>query len=129
MKLMYFSEQTLPKQMGGGSKVSRVAFSKAGIITFNPPACELISLKAGDKVTLAQDEEDPRNWYFFKDPQHGFELRAGYKDKGCMFNHKVMVHSLLTAFGKPEDVTHNFKVAGQPTIMKNDKTKYWGILI
>lgn len=129
MKLMYFSAQTLPKQMGRGSKLPRVAFSKSGTITFNPPACELIGLKAGDKITLAQDEEDPRNWYFFKDAQHGFELRAGYKDKGSMFNHKVMVSAFLQAFEKPEDVTHNFMIAGQPTVMKNDKIKYWGILI
>jgi hypothetical protein len=129
MKLNYFSEQTLPKQMGGGSKLPRVAFSKSGTITFNPAAGQLMGLKGGDKVTLAQDEEDPRNWYFFKDPQHGFELRPGYKDKGSMFNHKVMVQALLQAFGKPEDITHNFKIAGQPTVMKNDKTKYWGILI
>lgn len=129
MKLIYFSEQTLPKQMGVGIKLPRVSFNKAGLISFNKKACELIGLKAGEKVTLAQDEEDPRNWYFFKDAQHGFELRPGYKDAGCLFNHRQMTESLLQAFQKPMDITHKFTIAGIPTVMKSDKTKYWGILI
>lgn len=116
--------------MGGGMRKSaRVSFTKSGVIQFSPSASELMGIKSGDKITLAQDEEDAHNWYFFKDSQHGFELRAGYKDAGCMFNHRGLVHELLGAFGKPEDVTHKFLIAGEPTVMKGDKTKYWGILI
>jgi hypothetical protein len=131
MKLIYFSAQTLPKEMGGGStKLPRVSFTKAGIIQFNKQACELIGLKAGDKVTLSQDDDAPQNWYFFKDKQHGFELRAAYKDAGCIFNHKELVLAFLGSWGKDPKISHKIKVAGQPTLIKGDtaKTQYWGLI-
>lgn len=130
MKLVYFSEQTLPKQMGG-KKTCKVAFGKAGTIHFNGPACELIGIKPGDKITLSQDEEEPENWYVFKDADHGFEVRAGYDGKGCLFNHSKLVIAFLEAIGKPVNKTVGFLIAGKPTTIKGDKsaTQYWGILV
>ncbi len=130
MKLTYFSEQTFPKQMGS-KKTAKVAFGKGGTIHFNQPACELIDIKAGDKVTVAQDEDEPENWYVFKDTEHGFEVRAGYDGKGCLFNHAKLVIAFLEAIDKPVDKTIGFLIAGKPTTMKGDKTatKYWGILV
>ena len=89
----------------------------------------MIGLKAGDKITLAQDPDEPINWYLFKDPQHGFELRGAYKEQGTQFNHIELGKAFLEAIGKEIGKTHNFKIAGQPTILKGDKTQYWGILI
>lgn len=131
MKLMYFSEQTLPKQMGGGSKLPRIAFNKSGLVTFNEPARQLAGLKDKDKITLAQDPDAPENWYFFKDPHHGFELRTGYKGKNLLFNHITLVQAFLAAIDKEFGKTYNLKIAGQPTVLKEDKakTRYWGILI
>lgn len=97
---------------------------------FNKEAGALMEIKPGDKVTLAQDEESPENWYFFKDKQHGFDIRAN-KAAGCIFNHKGLINAFLESWGLPKDKTCKCLVAGQPTIMKGDKaqTKYWGILI
>lgn len=134
MKLNYFSTQTCPK-IGPGAGLStrlpRVTFNKGGTIIFNQVACELMELKAGDRVTLSQDGETPENWYFHKDKQHGFEVRAVYKAKSCMFNHRELVKTFCEAMEKSVEKTHNFKIAGQPTQMKGDKVqvKYWGILI
>lgn len=130
MKLTYFSTQALPKVMGG-KKVARIAFGKAGTVQFNQPACELIGIKKGDKITLCQDEEEPENWYVFKDTNHGFEVRPGYDGKGCLFNHAKMVVTFLEAVGKPTDKTIGFMIASKPTVLKGDKsgTQYWGILI
>ena len=101
------------------------------MICFNKEACSLIGLKAGDKVTLAQDPDEPINWYFFKDAQHGFELRGAYKDQGAQFNHVTLVRTFVEALEKESGKTHSFRLAGDPTVMKGDKaqTKYWGILI
>src|SRR6185312_5396774 len=128
MKLMYFSEQTLPKVMGGGNKRARVTFGKSGVISFNSIACQLMGVKAGTKVTLCQDEEEPRNWYFFLDPAHGFELRSGYDDRGCLFNHSGLVAAFLGAFSLDAEKTHAFPIGGEPTVLTGSKTKYWGIL-
>lgn len=133
MKLTYFSAQTLPKTIGGGAgtKLPKISFGKGGLISFNKKACQLLELQTGDKITISQDAEQPENWYVHKDKQHGFELRAGYKENGCQFNHRQLVKMFCDAMGKAEDKTHGFKIAGQPTLIKNDKAqvKYWGILV
>jgi hypothetical protein len=99
------------------------------VITFNKEASQLAGLSSKTKVTIAQDEEHPENWYFFIDPQHGFELRPGYKGAAAQFNHVSLRNAFLEAMGKDLGVSHSFKIAGQPTVMKGSKTQYWGILV
>ena len=124
-----FNLNTLPKQNGGnGPKQPRVTFGKSGIISFNPAACALLELKPDSKIALSQDEEEPDNWYFYLDKEAGYTVRAGYDKKGCLFNHAVLGKEVTKYFELAEDATHNFKIAGQSTIIKNDKTKYWGII-
>lgn len=106
-----------------------MAFGKNGLITFNDPACKLAGIKSGDKVTIAQDGDKPENWYFFKDPQHGFEVRSGYKERGALFNHIALCKAFLEAMEKDAGKTHSFRIGGQPSTINGDKTKYWGILI
>ncbi len=130
MKLITFNAESLPKTIGAGNKTARVSFGKAGTIHFNGPATTRMELKPGDKITLAQDEEHPENWYFFLDPQ-GYELRGSSDKKGCLFNHAVLCDTLRDAVGLKKNTTNGFLIAGEPTIVKGDKnkTKYWGILI
>lgn len=131
MKLTYFSQQTMPKEPSGRLTLPKVSFTKAGVILFNKEATKLLGLKIGDKVTLAQDPDEPINWYFFKDKDHGFELRSAYKNLGAQFNHIVLMRTFLDAIGKQVGVSHKFKIGGEPTILKGDKsqTKCWGILV
>lgn len=131
MKLKYFSEQTLPRVMGGGnSRTPKASFAKHGVVTLNKDACQLMEVKAGDKITVAQDEEDPENFYFFKDPEHGFLLRTDGKTS-CLFSHKAMIELIRDAKDLPTDKNIKALIAGKPTTIKGDKagTKYWGILI
>lgn len=131
MKLKYFSEQTFPK-MGGGTRSTtpKVNFSKAGVIEFNKPAVELLELKPGDKVTIAQDEEDAANWYVFKD-KNGFEIRSKEFEKHgkLAFNHRALTIEISKACDVNPDESQNFLVAGKPTTINGDKTKYWGLLL
>lgn len=115
--------------MGGGNKNPRISFSKNGVINFNEAACQLMDLTVTDKLTLCQDEENPENWYFFKDKENGFDVRKSYDKKGVLFNHSKLTAELLKAFGLDEGMTHGFLIAGQPTIIKGDKTKYWGLIV
>lgn len=128
MKLTYFSQQTLPKQRISNT-VARVSFSKNGIIHFNGFAVDVMGLKNGDKITMSQDEEVPENFYFFKDPNHGFELRTSYDKKGLLFNHAALTKTFIEALGREPGQSYNFLMAGKPTSIKGDKTVYWGILI
>ena len=131
MKLKLFNQQTTPKIIGAGNTTPKVSVTKNGVFNLNGAACQLMELKAGDKITLAQDEDEKDNWYFFKDAVNGFQIRSAYDKnmKGCMFNHKLLSSSFIKTIGLKESLTHQFLIAGQPTIIKNDKTKYWGILI
>lgn len=133
MKLKYFSEQTFPKQMGGGSKTPSISLGKGGIIQLNKRAAELLELKEGDKITIAQDEDDEACWYVFKDPNHGFALRGSYdsqKQAGALLlNHKKLQTHICESLELNPDETRSFIIAGQPTTMKGDKTKYWGLLV
>jgi len=129
MELVYFSNQTLPKALGNGrQKVPRISFGKSGVISLNQHAVDLIGLKDNGKLSLAQDQKEPENWYIFIDT-NGFEVRAGYKDNGVIFNHKDLVKSFLEVFEKDVKVSHSFLIAKEPTTMKGSKTQYWGILV
>jgi len=126
MKLIEFNESSLPKMGGGRNTPASVCFGKAGVINFNQKACDLIGIKETSKLSLAQDEENPSDWYFYEDKVNGFPVRPGYGKKGAMINHKKLVVAIASAFGLEEGESHNFKVAPEPTII--NKMKYWGII-
>lgn len=128
MELVYFSAQTMPRK-SGGNKHSRITFSKAGAIVLNESAGKLIGLTGGGKITIAQDKNEPENWYIFLD-ENGFALRGkGDDKKGYAFNHVELVKAFIEAIGKDINESHSFLIAGQPTILKGSKTQYWGILV
>jgi hypothetical protein len=92
---------------------------------------KLLGLLAGDKITIAQDEDEKENWYVFKDPQSGFEIRPGYEGRGCLLNHSSLVEKVISSSSKDVTISHTFLIAGKATEIKGDKakTQYWGILI
>ncbi|MBU7576487.1 MAG: hypothetical protein KAF40_00350 [Flavihumibacter sp.] len=128
MKLIYFSSQTLPKQ-GGGNKKPTISFGKKGMISINSESAKLVGLKHGDKITIAQDESEPENWYLFKDTHHGFELRNLSDEKSLGFNHIALVSTFREAMDLDSNKSHKFPLAIEPTVMKGDKTQYFGIIL
>jgi hypothetical protein len=124
-----FNAQTLPKQWGGATvKLPKISFGKAGIISFNKAACQILELNPGDKIALAQDEDDLANWYIFKHPD-GYELRGKDFDKigSLTFNHKTLFISFVDSFEFDQNASYTFLISGQPTII--EKHKCWGILV
>ncbi|GAO43766.1 hypothetical protein [Flavihumibacter petaseus] len=130
MKLKYFTEQTLPKVRGaGGTRLARINLSTKGAIRINEAACQLIGIKDGDKISIAQDQEAKENWYIFKDPSHGYQVRLMSDKKTCGFNHATFIGAFKKAMNLKDDIGVSYLIAGQPTVMSGDKTKFWGILI
>lgn len=130
MKLKYFSEQTLPRAMGGGkSTLPKINFHHKGMITINLIAAGLLEVRAGDKITIAQDEQEPENFYLFKDEQHGFEMKSQKNGQYLGLFHRGLVDLIREAKELPEGQSIKALIAGQSTTLKGDKTKYWGILI
>ena len=75
MKLILFSEKTMPV-MKGRTGLPRISFEKNGLISLNKHAVELMGLMIADKLSIAQDEDNPGDWYIFKDSEEGFTLRG-----------------------------------------------------
>ncbi len=115
--------------MGGGDMKPAISFAKSGIISINSPAVNLMGLKLEDKISFAQDDENPENWYLFIDEENGFQARGKEFDKtGCLcFNHNSFRRSFIESVGYPLEETNRFIIAGEPT--KFGKVNYWGILI
>lgn len=130
MKLSYFSNQTVPKSIWGGSTADpRISFAKSGVISINAAAVKNLGLSPENKISLAQDEDQPENWVLFIDEENGFSTRGkDFEKTGCLcFNHSALVKSIVESLGLELDATHKFPIAKQPTVF--GKTKYYGILV
>lgn len=127
MKLITFDSETLQPQRLNKS-VPKVSFGKTGIISFNKAASEKMGLTDGCKVSFAQDESQPENWYFFLDTK-GYPVRRNTTSKSTnyIFNHQKLAHTFKDAIGVSTGNTYSFIIGGQPTVLKG--VKYWGLLI
>ena len=129
MKLNTFNQLTLPKQIGRSlGTVSKITLGKNGLILINKPGCSSLKLIPGDKIAIAQDEDDPANWYIFKHTD-GYELRGKDFDKigSLTFNHKTLFISFIDSFELDQNESYTFLISGQPTVI--EKHKCWGILV
>jgi len=129
MKLNTFNAITLPRQWGGATGVlPKISFGKSGVIYFNKAACSKLGLTPGEKIALAQDEDDPANWYLFKH-KDGFELRSKDFEKigSLTFNHKTLYLSFTESFELDQSTSYTFLISGESTLI--EKTICWGILV
>lgn len=124
MKLTIFSAETLPAQMGGGiSSKSRISFTPKGKISFSMSACERMALKKGDTVSLAQDDEKPERWFFYKD-KAGFVLEPIAKG-GLTFYHPELAKTFIDAWDLDATKTQKAILMPEPTKVKT--CEYWQI--
>lgn len=133
MKLNVFNEYTKPKNESVHNVKPRIVIAKKGAITLNGQACTLIGLKPGDKVSLGHEENEPRNWYVFRDNENGYPVRACTGTvKGVIFNHARLASEFREVAELSDNETHSLLIAKSPTIVDNGdfgKIEYWGIII
>ena len=84
MALKIFNTLNASKKTRNGAATITLSANSAS--TISAAAVASIGLKAGDKISIAQDEDDERKWYIFKDPKNGFELREPVNVKSLLFN-------------------------------------------
>src|SRR5690606_19802427 len=86
-------------------------FGKNGAIIVNKTAVELLKVKAGDKVEISQDEEEPKNWYISAtNEESGFVLRER-KDDSLTFNSSSVCKDIMQSFDLEGGVS--FRVASE----------------
>lgn len=131
MKLIKFNAETLPKTFKHGKNVlPAISVCKNGIFSLNKAGVELLKGSNDTKYAIAQDPEEPRNWYLFKD-EKGFSISARvFELNGTAdFSHKSLQISFCEAMSFDVEKTHRFLLAGKSTVVKGDSTEYFGILI
>lgn len=100
MKLKLFNTETICSY-SKREEIRRIRFNSRGLIYISGGVAELINLKKGDRLSLAQDEERPNDWYLFKS-HNGFLV-------GRVKNAKSFsIHSR----GTVEAFNNNFKMNG-----------------
>lgn len=102
-----------------------------GMVRFNPRTMQVCDLKQGDKVSLAQDQENPEDWYIQLDDPHGFELKfinnsLTQVNKSIGFHCKDVVRKLIeTTKLKGEMHTVQMNIDTDP--IKQDGITYFAI--
>lgn len=129
MKLILLDQTTFPqKQPSRFDSTPRISFSKYGKVIFNPAAIQLMGLSAGSKISIAQDEDNPADWYCFIDEENGFVIKekTTKSNNVVFFSHRRLIDTFLDSLSLNTSITHSFIIAGKPTTL--GKTKYYCIL-
>jgi hypothetical protein len=98
-----------------GSRAAKptISFAKAGMITISGAAVAILKLKEGDKVSIFQDEEEPKDWYIAPDPA-GFEIRPIKSGKAWAFNNAAIAGAVRLALKAEGSVV--FPIAAEPAL-------------
>lgn len=126
MELTHYNKTTVPARSDRTGRVAKISFNKNGLFIINRSAFEKLKLKAGDCVSIAQEKDEPRNCYLYKD-KDGFELREHSSGSLLLFSSKATMVRILDSVGYDSSVTHQFQIGIEPTI--EGKVSYYGILI
>ncbi|HET6255831.1 MAG TPA: hypothetical protein VFE32_17270 [Puia sp.] len=103
--------------------MNKIGFGRKGQISFSVNACQLMELKAGDKVSLCQDDASPDQWFFFKDEQ-GFPLKKIAKG-GLLIHHLELVQTFMDAWELPKDKSARAAIVPEPVKVRGQNTLYW----
>ena len=72
---MKLKEWNSSNQKTRKDKTCFINFHKKGMISFSSGLFEKLNLSAGDKITLLQDEENPKDFYLSTNTTNGITLR------------------------------------------------------
>lgn len=124
MELKVFNKSNSSWSKTGSSP--SIGFNTSGVITINAVACDEIGLKAGMKISVAQDDEDKRTFYLFIDKDNGFLLRDYNKSRSLAFNCTLIVKAACNNYDDDRKSVAG-KVITEPQII--DKVKYFPIIL
>lgn len=115
----------------GRSVEPTISFSDSGVIRISKSATDALNIKAGDRLSLFQDEDSPTDWYLSKD-KDGFPTRPGStKDSGSVqFNSANTRNDFYQSLFDQDDQfqwPRKFRIATEPTIY--EKKLYYAILL
>jgi ABC-type metal ion transport system substrate-binding protein len=105
---------------------STITFSPKGGIFFSKEAAKKLKLKSGDKISIAQDEKNVKNWYLFLD-KNGIEIKL--QSNGHLKCYSVLICEDIRACVKDinEEKSIAMMLVDEPVYFM-DKIKYFPII-
>lgn len=105
-----------------------LSISKTNYMRFNQALKNRLGLKHGDVIKMAQDQDNPKDWFLLLNQRSGFELRAkDDEDKGLMLQSSSLVAIMRESLGmSTKDKSVRFLVAEKP--VSDDNPYVYAIL-
>lgn len=120
MNLLIYDSRNVHGKVNCGKDPIISIYPKYGLIKISPRACELMVLKAGQRIILVWDEDSPQDWYIAKTEKiSGFTVRQLKEENNLIMTSKKMCHLILSSLGILESRPTHFLMAGSPTITKD----------
>lgn len=121
MKLIIYNVEN-SKTDRSGERLCRVN-RKTGVITFSSEMVKCLELKAGDRILVANDQEDKKGWYICKtDNEAGFIVTG--KDKTLLIRNTFVAGLLLNSVKIEKSAS--FLVAKEP--VQNEGENYYQLM-
>lgn len=126
MNLKEFNKVTAPPNIRWGEPFVNVHSS--GPFAINQEACELMKLKEGDHIVIAQSQDNPDDWYIIKsDKDIGFVTRRGSGKKLKLIANCARAAKELLNQAKIMRKSSTFRISREPMML--DKKLYWLIIL
>ena len=91
---------------------------KTGVITFSGEMVKCLELKTGDRIIVANDQEDKKGWYICKtNSEAGFVVTG--KDKALLIRNSFVAGLLLSSVKIEKSAS--FLVAKEPVEIEGEK--------
>jgi hypothetical protein len=126
MELQIFTTVNLTRTYGGSPSLT---VAPQNYVRINRALAKQLGLKHGDKLAVAQNTTEPKNWYLITKHKDGFLLKSKdpKKDSGFNLQSAELVRKMREGLGirnEPKGV--RFSVSSEP--VSEDKPNIYAIL-
>lgn len=120
MKLIKFDAINTRSHRSGEATIR---FHKVGLISISKQGCVDLELKAGQNISIVQDEENPEDWYLLVNDENGFTLKD-YKNTGGLFMQSAFIAKSIIGALELNANSVSFKLATKKADNEDGLTLY-----
>lgn len=107
-------------------RLPTIAFTKLGIITISAAAVFVTSMKPGDLISIAPDEDRENDWYLFKAEKETYNWRLRENLKALSFNSLKLVRVFAASLGFSGTRRIVCLIGSEPVV--DHGVEYWPII-
>jgi hypothetical protein len=103
-----------------------IRITTGGVLMINTAAMKQMQLVAGNRIAMAQDAENPRDWYIYRNAD-GLEIKVkNGKQQSWGIQSSFLCNEILKSLGFEKGKTCGFKLAPAPTEL--DGKTLWALI-